>query len=300
VGSEDLLQAFKEIPSDEETTTDKDESDTYLSVDVDDADHDSQSKADISEDKELSEYDETDDDDGSFYIGRDIQTRWTKTQIAPRAKTRGKNIVKRIPGPTTHVRDASTELEAYLKIMDIDITDETVKCTNKYMQGIRHKFARECRCTETSRSEIMALLGLSYFIGKRRGHHANVRELWTADGTGVQILRACMSYDRFLFLLRCIHFNDLQTRPGRQTDKLAPIRTILDIFVKNCQQCYNTSEFTLLMRCCILLEAVVQLFSTCRRNLPSMESKYLHYMMQRLSTAATWRFVENSRQDPTT
>jgi hypothetical protein len=41
--SEDLLQAFKEIPSDEEITTDKDEIDADLSmesVDVDDADHD--------------------------------------------------------------------------------------------------------------------------------------------------------------------------------------------------------------------------------------------------------------------
>ena len=116
--SEDLLQAFKEIPSDKETTTDKDESDTDLSVesvDVDDADHDSQSKADISEDEELSEYDETDDDDGNFYIGRDIETRWRKTQIAPRAKTRGKNNVKKIPGPTSHARDAYTKLEAYLK-----------------------------------------------------------------------------------------------------------------------------------------------------------------------------------------
>ena len=57
----------------------------------------------------------------------------------------------------------------------------------------------------------------------------------------------------------------------------------------------------LLMRCCILLEAIVHLFSTCRTNLPSKESKYLHYVMQRLSTAATWRFiVENSRQDPMT
>jgi len=243
-----LLQAFKEIPSDEETTTDKDESDADLSVDsvdVDDADHDSQSEADISEDEELSEYDETDDDDGNFFIGRDKQTRWRKTQIAPMAKTREKNIVKKIPGPTSHARDASTELEAYLKIMDIDIIDEIVKCTNKYMQGIRHKFARESRCTETSRSEIMALLGLLYLIGTKKGHHTSVRELWTADGTGVQIFRACMSYDRFLFLLRCIRFDDLQTRPGRrQTDKLAPIRTILDIFVKNCQKCYNTSEFT--------------------------------------------------------
>ena len=212
-----------------------DESDIYLSVDVGDADHDSQSEADISEDKELSEYEGTEADDGNFYIGRDIQTRWTKTQIAPRAKTRGKNFVKRIPGPTSHVRDASTELEAYLKIMDIDIIAEIVKCTNKYMQGIRHKFARERRCTETSRGEVMAMLGLLYLTGTRKGHHANIRELWTADGTVVQILRACMSYDRFLFLLRCISFDDLQTRPGRgQTDELAPIRTILDIFVKNC------------------------------------------------------------------
>ena len=108
--SEDLLQAFKEIPSDEETT-DKDESDADLSVesvDVDDADHDSQSEADISEDEELSEYDDTDDDDGNFYVARDKQTRWRRTQIAPRAKIRGKNIVKKIPGPTTHARDAST------------------------------------------------------------------------------------------------------------------------------------------------------------------------------------------------
>jgi hypothetical protein len=65
--SEDLLQAFTEIPTDEETTTDKDESDSDLGVDVDDADHDGQIETDISEDEKLSEYDETDDDDGNFY-----------------------------------------------------------------------------------------------------------------------------------------------------------------------------------------------------------------------------------------
>ena len=43
-----------------------DESDIYLSVDVGDADHDSQSEADISEDEELSEYDETDNERWQF------------------------------------------------------------------------------------------------------------------------------------------------------------------------------------------------------------------------------------------
>ena len=32
--------------------------------------------------------------------------------------------MKKIPGPTSHARDATSELEAYLKIMDIDIIDE--------------------------------------------------------------------------------------------------------------------------------------------------------------------------------
>jgi len=41
---------------------------------------------------------------------------------------------KKFPGPASHARGPSTKLEAYLKIMDIDIVDEIVKCTNnKYM-----------------------------------------------------------------------------------------------------------------------------------------------------------------------
>jgi hypothetical protein len=137
----------------------------------------------------------------------------------------------------------------------------------------------------------MSLLGQLSLIGTRKGLHANVRKLWTAKGTGIQTLRACMSYDRFLFLLQCIRFDDLQMRPGRkQTDKLAPIRTILDIFVKIFSTAIIPVNSKLMIKCCILLEAVVHLFSTCRTNLPSMESKYLHCVMQRLSTAATWRF----------
>jgi hypothetical protein len=100
--------------------------------------------------------------------------------------------------------------------MCIDIIDEIVKCTNKYMQGIRHNFARECRCTENSRSEIMSLLGLLYLIGTMKRHHANVRKLLTADGAASQISIVCMSYDCFLFLLWCISFDDLQRRSGRR------------------------------------------------------------------------------------
>ena len=58
------------------------------------------------------------------------------------------------------------------------------------------------------------------------------------------ILRACMSYKRFLFLLRSIRFDDKETREMRRsTDKLAAIRVFLDQFVGNCMGTYNLGEF---------------------------------------------------------
>jgi hypothetical protein len=63
-------------------------------------------------------------------------------------------------------------------------------------------------------------------------------------GTGIEIFQACMSYNRFLFLLSAIRFDDKTTRIQRKTtDKLAAIRFILDEFVKNCKSTYCLSEF---------------------------------------------------------
>src|SRR5215510_5531487 len=53
-----------------------------------------------------------------------------------------------------------------------------------------------------------------------------------------------MSYNRFLFLLSAIRFDDKSTRNQRKTtDKLAAIRFILDEFVKNFKSTYCLCEF---------------------------------------------------------
>jgi hypothetical protein len=53
-----------------------------------------------------------------------------------------------------------------------------------------------------------------------------------------------MSYNRFLFLLSAIWFDDKTTRNQRKTtDKLAAIRFILDEFVNNCKSIYCVGEF---------------------------------------------------------
>lgn len=54
-----------------------------------------------------------------------------------------------------------------------------------------------------------------------------------------------MSYKRFLFLGRCLIFDDRETRvERRKIDKLAAIRTTFDFFLKNINKNYNLSEYT--------------------------------------------------------
>lgn len=62
--------------------------------------------------------------------------------------------------------------------------------------------------------------------------------MWSPN-TGPAMYRVAMSQGRFEFLLNCLRFDDLNTRQQRQQDdKLAPIREIWDIFIRNCGKMY--------------------------------------------------------------
>ncbi|KAG8236658.1 hypothetical protein J437_LFUL014506 [Ladona fulva] len=120
---------------------------------------------------------------------------------------KGKNICKIQPGLKSWVIDITDEASAFQKIVDGEMVEDIVKFTNLY---IEHK------CTEigmpTSVTEILVLFGAVFLIAIKHGHHTNVLELWNPDGTGIIALRTIMSYRRFLFLLRCIRFDDSTTR----------------------------------------------------------------------------------------
>jgi hypothetical protein len=71
----------------------------------------------------------------------------------------------------------------------------------------------------------------------------NTLDLFDNEGHGVEIFGAVMSRKRFLFLLRCLRFDDRTTREQRcPLDRLALIRELFDRFVKNCQQNYSPGE----------------------------------------------------------
>ncbi|XP_035206542.1 piggyBac transposable element-derived protein 4-like [Stegodyphus dumicola] len=89
-----------------------------------------------------------------------------------------------------------------------------------------------------------ALFGLLYLCGLHKSSHANAKDLWDADGTGIELFRKTMSYKRFTFLLRCLRLDNVNDREARrQLDKLAAVRDFFSDFNKKCQEIYSVSEY---------------------------------------------------------
>ncbi len=64
-----------------------------------------------------------------------------------------------------------------------------------------------------------------------RASHTHIDDFYQTDGTGVVFSRLVMPKKQFLFLLRVLRFNNVNTRDGRwELDQLAAIREIYDNF----------------------------------------------------------------------
>lgn len=230
----------------------------------------SDSEQSISDDDE-NDYLEEKHDDDKFYVGKDKFSKWRKEKHAKCSKTKKNNIVKIKPGLKDHAKDIEDEIGSFLKIIDINMVDKIVDCTNAHIILQKCKYSRDRDCTITSRAEMMAYFRLLYMIGIKKGHHVNVKELFSSDGTGIEITRAVMGYKRFLFLTSCLRFDDKLTRPDRRkTDKLAAIRTIFESFLKNFNDCYTLGEF-------VTIDEMLHPFrGRCQwiQYIPSKPSKY--------------------------
>ena len=126
--------------------------------------------------------------------------------------------------------------------------DETMfeliaQITNEYFSNAREKFARERDARSTNVKEIKAYLGVLILIGIQKSNHTNFLDIWSDDKFGSDYVRSVMSGNRFLFLSRCLRFDDRETRAARrEIDKLVAIRVFFDKFVSNCKDCYMPNE----------------------------------------------------------
>lgn len=203
----------------------------------------------------------------------DEPMKWKKVPYSQSSKTKSKNIIKFRPGLTSTTNDITDQVSAFRKIINKNMIEDIVKYTNTYIASkrISISYERERDCKDTTRCEILALIGILFLVGIKKGSHTNVLELWATNGTGIQILRAAMSYKRFLFLLRSLRFDDKETRTERrEIDKLAAIRSILDSFVQNCKNSYIVGE-------CVAIDEMLHPFrGRCSfvQYIPSKPAKY--------------------------
>ncbi|XP_014467763.1 PREDICTED: uncharacterized protein LOC106740840 isoform X2 [Dinoponera quadriceps] len=210
---------------------------------------DAKQKHDVEQDPSLSDNSSDraiDDANEDVYVGRDKITLWRKTPCASGTADTFKEAIKkesvRHEGKKCGIVD---EASALFEIIDNGMLEEIVACTNLLIEHKRlsRTYSRERDVKWMTRAELLALIGLLYLTGVKRANHTNLLELWTDDGTGLEICRSTMSYRRFLFLLDCLRFDDRSTRTMRlRTDKLALVRNVWEKFVQNCRDSYSPSE----------------------------------------------------------
>ncbi|UYV67656.1 hypothetical protein LAZ67_5001501 [Cordylochernes scorpioides] len=230
-----------------------------------------------SSDSEQEDDEQEPHQDSTYFFGRDKMTKWKKEEWrTSRVRTRAINIITHLPCSKQFGKNTPTPLEAFLKFISIDIIKKIVEYTNIFIETIRPNYSRERDCRNTDENEIRCLLGLIIIIGKKS---------------------AAMAYERFLFLLRVIRFDNVLTRQiRRDNDKFAALREIFEMFVANCKQMYSPGEYL------TIDEKLIPFRGKCnfRQYIPNKPAKYglKIYMMSDAHTFYTVNmepYVGNNR-----
>ncbi|CAF1454756.1 unnamed protein product [Rotaria sordida] len=172
---------------------------------------------------------------------------WSTQRPTVQGRVHAINIMKTKPGPVTVIQ---TMMDAFKLFLTDEILNEVVLQTNKYAK--RYMDQRNQRqlndaanqtklkkWKELDRTELEAFLGLLIQAGVGHASHTSVTELWDISKSP-PIYHATMSLERFKDLLRFLRFDDRQLRD--KFDRLAPIRTIFECFVKQLPQHFIPSE----------------------------------------------------------
>ncbi|CAH2085795.1 unnamed protein product [Euphydryas editha] len=204
----------------------------------------------------------------SYYTGKDGVTKWQKEQYRSNVRSRAENIITNLPGPKSVARNKMSPLQCFELFITDEMIDEIVNCTN---EKISMQTISDHKKLETTKEEMKALFGLLFISGLVRSGRQSTIDLWSTDGTGMDIFRDTMSRNRFGFLLNNLRFDSTATRSERiQTDRLAPIRNIFVLFIKKCQDAYIPHENL------TIDEELVAFRGRCsfRQYIPSKPAKY--------------------------
>lgn len=234
---------------------------------------DSESEQDLSDGNETGNEDPT--EESHVYLGKAAKgkenIKWRILPSNKNVRTRSHNIVSHLPGNLGLSKGKRNPLECWKCLFSDDIVAKIVEYTNMFIASKAHQYSRERDVKPTNTSEIFALLGLLYLAGVNKSGRLNTKQLWSTNGTGIELFRLTMSMNRFKFLLKYIRFDDKDTRAERlKTDKLSPIRELFEIFNENCKKSYCPSEY-------LTIDEKLEAFRgrcSFKQYIPSKPSKY--------------------------
>lgn len=226
----DEKEILKDVSSGEENDL------VYDPETVSDCDYPSEQEASTdSEDENL----ELGCNDDEYFLSRDKLCKWGKQNHIQNSQNINSAHFQESESSAIKV---SSEIDAFLKLIDDEMLNSIVTNTNQKINIKRNQYKRDRDAPNVTKNELLALFGLLFLIGVNKGNHTGTNELWTTDGTGIAMLRACMSNKRFSFLLRHLRFDDEKANKKR-IDKLSPIRFFLDSFITNCKSSYTLGQF---------------------------------------------------------
>lgn len=161
-------------------------------------------------------------------------------QRAPQGRRRRQERIRNKPGVKHHARQAKTEREAWDLLFTPNIISLIVKWTNDRIQMKKQGWTPEERerrrfySYDTDQLEILALLGLFLLRGLQGQNLQDYTRLFH-DVHGHPAFGACMSSNRFTFLISNLGFDDKRTREERhELDRFTAIRELFQEFFANC------------------------------------------------------------------
>lgn len=167
-----------------------------------------------------------------------------------RVRTPAHNIIRgRLPGLTAHARILGNSPEiknVWDLIFDATILDSIVTNTNVKLFKTRNNLGETTNKStyrDTDIIEINALIGLLLLSSIVKSNHETMLSMFKKDATGRPYFYATMTYKRFEVLLKCLRFDNSDTREERKTtDKAAAISEVFGTVIKNSKKAYSVSE----------------------------------------------------------
>ena len=119
----------------------------------------------------------SDEDNENYYLCKDKVTKWYKNPCVSKfAKNPSQNLLKFLPGPRNNIRHNEDELQAFLLLITDEMIEEIVGCTNMYITAVQSNYDRERDAKMTTKTELMAFIGLLVLSGVKRAGHVSFLE----------------------------------------------------------------------------------------------------------------------------